>query len=175
MISRRRKSATHKGDIKISGNTDRQPSQFLPRSRVQTAWGTSSASDQLLGVMHFLRERASLCLELICTRDHLPICGSDRALAPPPHAVGGEQSPQDQSPRSNKEEQTLTSLGLNPAISTFARVSGKLAGRAMRRALTLVLMFYGAIIEARAMMEGARRSAQELVPHPTKTPRLEPK
>jgi hypothetical protein len=65
--------------------------------------------------------------------------------------------PSDQSLRSTKRNRPLTSLVLNPAISTFARATGKVAGKAMRRTLTLVLMFFDAIIEPRAMME--RRQA----------------
>jgi hypothetical protein len=46
----------------------------------------------------------------------------------------------------------VTSVILNPAISAFARATGKVASRAIRRTLTLVSMFFGAIVEARAMM-----------------------
>ncbi len=51
----------------------------------------------------------------------------------------------------------MTSLILSPALSTFARATGKVAGQAMRRTLALVSMFFEAIVEARAMM--ARRQA----------------
>jgi hypothetical protein len=42
--------------------------------------------------------------------------------------------PTDQSPRSTNRNTSLTSLVLNPAISTFARTTGKVAGKAVRRA-----------------------------------------
>jgi hypothetical protein len=51
----------------------------------------------------------------------------------------------------------VTSLILSPALSTFARATRKVAGQAMRRTLTLISMFFEAIVEARAMM--ARRQA----------------
>jgi hypothetical protein len=51
----------------------------------------------------------------------------------------------------------VISLILSPAISTFARATAKVAGRAARRTLTLVSVFFAAIVEARAMM--ARRQA----------------
>ena len=51
----------------------------------------------------------------------------------------------------------MTSLILSPALSMLARATGKVAGRAMRRTLTLVSMFFEAIVEARSMM--ARRQA----------------
>jgi hypothetical protein len=60
-------------------------------------------------------------------------------------------------PKINKRNTSVTSLILNPAISTFARATGKLAGRAARRTLALVSMFLEAIVEARAMM--AQRQA----------------
>ena len=49
----------------------------------------------------------------------------------------------------------MTSLILSPALSTFARAAGKVVGKVARRILTLVSMFFEAIVEARAMM--ARR------------------
>jgi hypothetical protein len=49
----------------------------------------------------------------------------------------------------------MTSLILGPAPSTFARATRKVAGQAVRRTLTLISMFFAAIVEARAMM--ARR------------------
>jgi hypothetical protein len=51
----------------------------------------------------------------------------------------------------------VTSLILSPGFSTFARATGKVADRAVRRTLTRVSMFFEAIVEARAMM--ARREA----------------
>jgi hypothetical protein len=51
----------------------------------------------------------------------------------------------------------VTSLILSPPLITFARAIGKVAGRDVRRTLTLVSMFFAAIVEARAMM--ARRQA----------------
>jgi len=51
----------------------------------------------------------------------------------------------------------VTSLILNPAISALVRATAKVAGQAARRTLTLVSMFFEAIVEARAMM--ARREA----------------
>lgn len=57
----------------------------------------------------------------------------------------------------NKGKTSVTSLILTPTLSTFARATGKVAARAMRRTLTLVSMFFTAIVEARAMM--ARRHA----------------
>jgi hypothetical protein len=51
----------------------------------------------------------------------------------------------------------MTSLIFNPAISTFARATWKVASQATRRILTMVSMFFEAIVEARAMM--ARRQA----------------
>jgi hypothetical protein len=51
----------------------------------------------------------------------------------------------------------VTSLILSPALSTFARTTGKVAGQGMRRTLTLISIFFAAIVEARAMM--ARRQA----------------
>ena len=46
----------------------------------------------------------------------------------------------------------MTSLILNHALSARARVTGKVAGKAARRILTLVSIFFEAIVEARAMM-----------------------
>jgi hypothetical protein len=51
----------------------------------------------------------------------------------------------------------VTSLILHPALSVFARATGKVAGQAARRTLTLVSLFFEAIVEARAMM--AQRQA----------------
>jgi hypothetical protein len=51
----------------------------------------------------------------------------------------------------------VTSPILNPALSVLARATGKVAGQAARRTLTLVLLFFEAIVEARAMM--AQRQA----------------
>lgn len=50
----------------------------------------------------------------------------------------------------------MTSLILSPALNAFARATGKVVGQAART-LTLVLLFFEAIAEARAMM--ARRQA----------------
>jgi hypothetical protein len=86
-------------------------------------------------------------------------CGSDRTLGLPPNAIGGDhqQKPWKESPRSTKRNTSVTSLILSPALSTFARAAGKSAGQGMRRTLTVVSMFFTAIVEARAMM--ARRQA----------------
>jgi hypothetical protein len=46
----------------------------------------------------------------------------------------------------------MTSLNLSAALSGFACATGKAAGRAMRRTLVLISMFFEAIVEARAMM-----------------------
>jgi hypothetical protein len=53
----------------------------------------------------------------------------------------------------------MTSLILNP-VGAFARTIGKVAGQATRRTLTLVSMFFEAIVEARVMT--ARSPADRL-------------
>jgi hypothetical protein len=101
MISRRRKSATHKRDIKIRatpivGRPGRDAMSVITISSPQH-WSDGLANFERFGpaveLVQFLRERVSLRLEFICTRGQMPICGSERALAPPPHTVGGERSP----------------------------------------------------------------------------------
>jgi hypothetical protein len=51
----------------------------------------------------------------------------------------------------------VTCLIIKPALSASARATGKVAGQAARRTLTLVSLFFDAIVEARAAM--ARRQA----------------
>jgi hypothetical protein len=74
-----------------------------------------------------------------------------------PLAATTSKSPWDQSQRSTERNTSVTSLILSPALSTFARATGKVVGQGMRRTLSLVSMFFAAIVEARAMM--ARRQA----------------
>jgi hypothetical protein len=51
----------------------------------------------------------------------------------------------------------MTPLIINHALSAVARATGRVAGQAARRTLTLVSLFFEAIVEARATM--ARRPA----------------
>jgi hypothetical protein len=67
-----------------------------------------------------------------------------------------------QSAGSNPQEQqerntSVISRTLNPAVSAFARATGKVAGQAARQTFTLVSLFFEAIVEARAML--SRRQA----------------
>lgn len=52
----------------------------------------------------------------------------------------------------------MTSLFINPALSAFAPSTGKVAGQAARRTLTLVLLFFEARgTMARRLLRGRRR------------------
>ena len=121
------------------GRGERQHN-FLPMVRRclpdgQTARRTSSASDELLTFAQFLRERA--CLRLECSCDHMPVTARTPIGGPPPHAIGRPplakplRKTQDQ-----KRNTGLTALALSPAIGTFARATGEVAGNAIRRTLS---------------------------------------
>jgi hypothetical protein len=85
-------------------------------------------------------------------------CCSDRTLAHElPLAAAAQQSPGSNPQEQQERNTSVTSLTLNPALSAFARATGKVAGQAAWRTLTLVSLFFEAFVEARAMM--SRRQA----------------
>jgi hypothetical protein len=148
MISRRRKSATHKGDIKISGNTDRWPARpqrhgchhnFLPAAAVRRPGELRALRTPIELYALLTRTRFSSPRNYI-TRDHMPICGSGRALGQPPMPSAASK-PSGPIPAINKEEQACDVCGPQPRDQHIRSHDREGGGQSQRRTLTLVLIF----------------------------------
>jgi hypothetical protein len=151
MIFRWKQSATHKWDIKISSSTGRWPERRDTKSDITDDLVIFEQFGRPVDLYAprmgtgFFQTRAYMR-----SRPHLrPHASHDMPLAA---TISPGSNPQNQ-----QRNTSVTSFIVNPAIGTFARAAGKVAGRAARRSFSLVSKFFEAIVEARAMM--ARRQA----------------
>jgi hypothetical protein len=111
----------HVGDAEFGRDAQSDLIMSSPHNG-QTTWSLSTSSDVRLIFMPCLWEWGSRRLELIRPRPHV----SDMPLA----ATTSPESPQNQQKEHFRD--LVTSRILNPAISTFARATAKVAGRAAR-------------------------------------------